>query len=450
LKKILSLAFLASVLSCGILPAQVVETPQPFDSAGRVLSLTPFAAARTGLGPPEWRISGDYVEARLYRNASGNYVIAVTRRDQSVERYDVTADDVIAIRAKVSGSPSQFAFRSQGRASSAFVRNQTLMGIGVYGPAMAYAIANEATGRGATYLLTAGATFFAATHLARRIQISPEMNSLGTHMGLRGGLIGLGTAHALDMSPDALAGGALIGSLGGTAAGLLLGSSWDPQEVVASEIGADLTAVTAWGLFFVVRGDGVLSEAARNREIVLLSGATVAGYVLGHRYGNIVSHNITVGDARTLWVTGALGVSAGSIAIAGRDPSDRATGLALTSGWVAGVLAGELLLARRFDLSENDASLLALGSGAGALIGLGVARLTDNEGETDSRTMTWTTLGGIGGLFLTHYLLAPPVDAGKLPAGTSARSSLQFNPVGLAMTAAKVPGSFPLLSVTFR
>ena len=46
--------------------AQVVETPQPFDSAGRLMAITPAIAARLQLGPPAWRVIGDFTEARLF------------------------------------------------------------------------------------------------------------------------------------------------------------------------------------------------------------------------------------------------------------------------------------------------------------------------------------------------------------------------------------------------
>ena len=46
--------------------AQVRERPVPFDSAGRVLAITPPLAARLGLASPAWPVTGDYLDARLY------------------------------------------------------------------------------------------------------------------------------------------------------------------------------------------------------------------------------------------------------------------------------------------------------------------------------------------------------------------------------------------------
>ena len=420
---------LLALLSSRALSAQVVETPQAFDSNGKVYSLTPSAAARIGLGPPEWPVFGDYVEARLYQTSAGANVIIVTRRDQSLERYQISLADINAIRTKVNALPPQFAFRSQGRASSAFVRNQTLMGLGVYGPALSLAVANEGTGRASTYLVAAGLTFFAASQLARQIQITPEMNSLSTHMGLRGALVGLGVTLGLKTSDDAVAAGALIGALGGTATGLAVGSNWDPQEVVASEIGSNVVALTTLGVINIGEADGDVSESTARSEILLLSGATIAGYVLGRSYGNSVSHNITQGDGATLWVTGALGVAAASITYAGRAVSYRSQALAVTAGYVGGVVAGELLLSRRFDLALSDATLLGLGSGAGGLIGLGIAELTDSSGETNARTMTFAG---------TRQCRRSVFDA--LPAGSTTRRRTRRRNRWRAIVAAVQPG----------
>jgi hypothetical protein len=433
-------------------PAQVTETPRPFDSRGRYSTVTPDMALRAGLGPPEWLVSGDYREALLYQLASGDYVIAVTRRDLTVERYQASAAHVGAIRAKVDALPPQFPLRSDGRSPSRFVRHQTFMGFLVYGPALGAAITDETTGFAATYLLTAGASFFAATNLAKHTQITPERYSLSTHMSVRGAFAAGALMYALDALQDASAAGVLAGGLGGTAAGLILGKHWPMQEVVASELGADFFGLASLGVAQIVRGDREESRFLTRGEAAVTVGMAISGYALGKAYGASAAHNITPGDGGALWVTAGLGAMAGSVAYAGRDVGRRTSATALTTGAILGVAAGELLLSRRFDLEPSDASLMGLGSGAGALIGLGVARLIDEDGVTDTRTMTFSTLGGMAGLVLTHFLLAPPLDGGRqsgvaIPGG--AASGLQFNPSGLALTAAGVPGKFPVLKLNF-
>lgn len=58
--------------------AQVTETPVPFDSSGRVQSITPPLASRLGLVPPSWPVEGVYVEVRLYQLGTG-FVLAAAR-----------------------------------------------------------------------------------------------------------------------------------------------------------------------------------------------------------------------------------------------------------------------------------------------------------------------------------------------------------------------------------
>src|SRR5688572_31449761 len=74
------------------LRAQVIERPEPFDSAGRLVAITPVIAARLQLQPPAWRITGDFRDARLYSLSGAGYVIVVARRNGSVERYLITAE----------------------------------------------------------------------------------------------------------------------------------------------------------------------------------------------------------------------------------------------------------------------------------------------------------------------------------------------------------------------
>src|SRR4051812_12952915 len=88
--------------------AQVVEVPEPFDSAGRVTVITPSAAARLQLSPPAWRITGDYAGARLFALGTEGYVIVVERRDGGIERYAITRPDREYLRAQTSKLPAGF------------------------------------------------------------------------------------------------------------------------------------------------------------------------------------------------------------------------------------------------------------------------------------------------------------------------------------------------------
>jgi hypothetical protein len=108
-----------------------------------------------------------------------------------VERYNLSAADRDAIRASVSLLPREM-LSPRNDARNAFIRNQTLLGLGVYGPAFAGAIGDNAGAATAGYLVVAGGTFFAASELSRRMFISRAQNDLSTNTGLNGALTGAG------------------------------------------------------------------------------------------------------------------------------------------------------------------------------------------------------------------------------------------------------------------
>jgi len=87
---------------CEVTHAQVVtESPAPFDSAGRIITITPPLAARIALSPDVWPVTGDYEEARLSSSSSGGYVLAVHRRGGTIERHSITPDAREALRSPV-------------------------------------------------------------------------------------------------------------------------------------------------------------------------------------------------------------------------------------------------------------------------------------------------------------------------------------------------------------
>lgn len=125
--------------------AQVVERPVAFDSAGRVIVMTPYIAQRAALRAPWWPVAGDFTEARLYA-VNDTYVLAVNRPSGVVERFNLSAADREAIRAIVSRLPSDV-IASRVNARNSFVRGQTLLGLTVYGPAFAGTIRHNGAGQ---------------------------------------------------------------------------------------------------------------------------------------------------------------------------------------------------------------------------------------------------------------------------------------------------------------
>src|SRR5881628_3827077 len=87
------LLFLSSIAA-----AQTVERPVPFDSARRVLAVSPAVAERLRLGPRVWSVAGEFREARLYAVEPGDgFVLVVQRSDGALVRYALSATERIAL-----------------------------------------------------------------------------------------------------------------------------------------------------------------------------------------------------------------------------------------------------------------------------------------------------------------------------------------------------------------
>ena len=447
------LAALLLALVPAALPAQVVERPEPFDSAGRLPAITPVVAARLGLRPPAWRITGDYRDARLYSLSGTGYVIVVTRPNTTVERYVISDADRAYLRERTRDLPSGIDAQisqglaeverlARGGAKNAFVRDQTILGLTVYAPSFAYAVTNEAAGRVATYLIAAGASFFGATTYAREYGVSPTQNRLATLGAVHVGAAGYGVTYALGASDDGQAAGIFVGSLAGTATGLYFGQGMTAPQIAGAAFGADAFGLAAAGL----NGGAGNFEQGEDRARVAAAtivGAAALGAPLGAAYPKLVRYNVTAGDISTLWFTGGLGALGATALVADSDPTDKEIMLALTGGFAVGAVAGDRLLVKRMDHTAGDAGLVGLGALAGALMGAGVSVLIDTDRSNDALIAGLATLGGVGGVAASEYYAAPRADAGRLAA------HFRFSPTGLAMAAARREGVYPILNVTF-
>ncbi len=427
------LAFL--VIAVTTVDAQVVERPIAFDSAGRVFVLTPETAARARLAPPAWRVTGAFDNARLFALGDGSFVLVVARPSGSLERYPLTSVDVADLQRRVASLPAARMPETDRAVRNAFIRNQTLLGLTVYAPSFALTVTNDDAGRLASYLLMSGVSYFGASTLARDMAITPAMNRLSTHAALHGGLGGLGVGEAFGMSNDGRAAAAFLGSVGGAAAGLVLGRGMTIAEAVASGFGADVAAGTALGLALAADADSRTASG-------MMVGAGLAGYPLGLFYSRHVPYNVTAGDVRALAVSGIVGALATSPFLAGSDYSESTIALSLTGGALAGLVVGDRLLVRRFDHNTAEGTLLALGAGAGGLMGAGVATLVKRD-SNGVLVGSLATAGAIAGMVISERLLLPNADARRLAGG------LSINTFGLALAAAGIPGEHALLRLTF-
>ncbi|HVE77703.1 MAG TPA: hypothetical protein VNA89_02520 [Gemmatimonadaceae bacterium] len=449
--------------------AQVVETPEPFDSAGRIVEITPSVAARLQLQPPAWRITGDYQGARLFTLGNEGYVIVVTRRSGVVERYSITGEDREYLRARTSSLPANLreqlereAGRQAGnlgeglrraartvnrQARNAFVRDQLILGLGVYGPSFALAISDNGAAQGAAYLLAAGTTFFGALEVTRQLDVTSAMHHLSTHGAVRGGGVGGLSAFALvdnetDADEDAIAAGVFIGSVAGTAAGLYFGQRMREGEAQAAGFGSDFVAAATLGAMLAADPSGEDKFLSRE-QAAAIAAAFLAGYPLGSVYARAAPYNVTAGDVYTLYIATALGVVAAVPFIIEGDPGDQTEALALIVGGAVGAVAGDRLLVRRLDHSRGDGWLVGLGAVAGGLMGAGLYTLANPDGDNDAIPWALMAAGGVAGIALAERYVEPDRDAGRTA------SRLRFNPAAVGLAAAGVRGAHPILSFTF-
>jgi hypothetical protein len=434
--------------------AQVIERPVTFDSAGLVTVMTPYLADRAALRPPWWPVSGEFAEARLFTVNDSTYVLAVTRRSGVVERYSLSGPDREAIRAVVSRLPRE-TIVARTDARNAFIRGQTLLGIGVYGPAFAGAIGNNNGSYSAAYLVVAGGSFFAASEISRRTFISRPQADLSTNMGFNGALAGWGIAYLLHAQDKAQYAGGFIGGVTGATIGVRVARNMTEADAVAAGFGSDIGAMIAFGAMEALRGsrdctfdqttfeETCTTRRLSNRsEVAVVLASGLIGYPIGLLYPRNAMYNVTAGDVQVLTPTALLGAGAG-ISLLNRNASYSHFALAATIGGVIGMMAGDRFLVQRYDHDRDDADRISLGTAAGALMGAGIAALGRSSRDNPHVVGGLAVGGGLAGLIVTERYLRPSRDAGR------PRFRVTFTPASIPLLAARAPGNHSLLNVRF-
>jgi hypothetical protein len=430
--------------------SQIVERPVPFDNTGRVMVMTPYIAERASLRAPWWPVAGDFNEARMFTTNDSTFVLAVVRKSGVVERYTISVADRDAIRAIVSRLPSDvIAARTDARNS--FVRNQTILGFLVYGPAFAGAMGDNEAGQVAGYLVVAGGSFFAASEISRRTLITRPQSDLAFNMGHNFALAGVATAYLLKGEGRAQSATALVGALFGTGLGLGVGKGMTEADAVGAGFGSDLGALIGAGVSAAVRGDGGRCVAALDSndicsadraQVATILASGVIGYPLGLLYPRNANYHVTPGDINTLWSGALVGAATGG-AFLHESPSRRAVATAITSGGVLGVILADRFLVQRADHGRTEATQLLFGTAAGWLMGLGVGSLGTNAHHHPQRLFAFGAAGSLAGIIATEYYLNPSPDAGR------PRIAISFSTAGLAAIAARTPGNHSVLNVRF-
>lgn len=322
---------------------------------------------------------------------------------------------------------------------TSFVRNQTLLGIGLYGPSFAATVTDAAVPAAAAYLVMAGGSFFAAAELSRDLQITDGMELLATRAPLRGGAIGAALQYAMTGKKD-YAAGVFFGSMLGTTGALTLGKRLGPGAAMASMFGADAAAVLAVSTMYALDSDTGHTRGRATAGAV----AAVAGMQLGAMYAAYAPYNVTAGDVQTLWITSLIGAAAAGTAVANGAPGTRISVFTFLGGGLAGLVAGDRLLVRRFDHSRSEGSLVSVAGVAGALMGGGVAVLVGSSARFNGATAALGAVGAAGGVVMAERWLGARPDAGR-----RLSQRLTFAPQSLALAVAGLPGTYSIVSYSF-
>jgi hypothetical protein len=368
-------------------------------------------------------------------------LLAAGAQQEPPRRLDFSGEDSVRRTPADTAAPTTREMRTR------FVRAQSILGLVAYGPAFATMVADDGVTAVAGYLVMAGGTFFAATELTRQIKITPARQFLSSRMAWRGAIDGLVLGNAADLRERSVGGLAWIGGIGGTAVGLTLARGLSEGEAVAMVVGHDVAYLSTLALGYVIdptEGDGEgLSTPARQVSSTLIGWG---GYALGRRYARRALHEVTAGDALLLWLGAGVGATTLGAFIAESDPSPQAVAGTVLVGSLAGIWGADRWLVRRYDHTTAEGSLVSLGGGAGALMGIGIGVLIAGEAERGaSLTLGLASAGAIGGILVTERYAQPAPDLGRrFDVGR-----VEFTPLGAVAAAAGVQGRHSILRITF-
>ena len=323
-----------------------------------------------------------------------------------------------------------------------FVRNQTILGVVLYGPAFAATVAKDPVPATAAYLVMAGGSFFAAAELSRDMEITEGMELLATRAPIRGAAIGMAMQYAFSGKNGHYGPGLFFGSILGTTAALTLGQRLTPGAAMASMFGADASAAVAMAAMYALDTNSSSSHA-RGRAGVG-AGAALAGMQLGAMYATYAKYTVTAGDVQTLWTTSLIGAAAAGSAVANGHPGARTTTLTLLGGALGGLVAGDRLLVRRYDHSRSEGQLVGAGAIGGALMGGGIAVLLGSGDRFNASTAALGALGAAGGVYMAERWMGVHPDGAR-----RLGQRVTFAPQSLAFAAARVPGTYSILSYSF-
>ncbi|MDB5033511.1 MAG: hypothetical protein JWQ98_752 [Chlorobi bacterium] len=419
------------------LTARAQETQVPIDSAGTIQRINPELESKIALFP-EYR---DFQEARLYRLTDSSFTLEISYGADGTsqrERRPLTAAQVAELRGRVTRAIAERApsagLNQEGRAR--LLAGTTIMGLGYYGFITSVAIQAESGETAvALYMLGSASSFFIPYLVTSKLNVTNAQANLSIYGGVAGALHGVLLYNLINGSnsnvySDGLFQGramaSLLGGITESVCGYIVAGSSKLPEGKVDVIALGGTAGLGLGeAMAYITGFDNTSESA---GMMLLGSA--AGFAAGNAMANM--QHYTPGDAYVLTASCAMSAYAlpAMFYLSGLDVSEsngKIHTLATIAGGAAGLVLGHYLV-KDHEFSTPHGQYIALGTGAGFALGLGVAYLISPRGGDGSIYVGSALVGGAGAFGLMYSLLQ---DGNRSRTGSS---NLRFDisPIGVA------------------
>lgn len=445
-----------AVISILLIPTttRAQEVLVPFDVQGRVFTITATDESKLHLFPDVI----DLIEARVWRTSDTSYVLEITSGSIAAPvrtRRPLTPVDYDALRTAYAAAVGSMVVTEEldqsGR--STLLWSTTIAGLVYYGTAMNFMLFGDDWGDdNATvalpYLLAGGGGYLLTSMLTSNATVTRGDASLAVSGLLQGPMHGWllsGLIMGDDVDMRFGFGASFLLGVGETVAGYYVARHANMSEGTADVIGTTSIygMLTAGSAALTVLGE-LDGDAAVNSR--LGTGLTLAGSAGGIIVGNMMatSQKYSAGDASVASLPPLLAVTLPmSIAATFLYDGDYQVVTGLTAISTAlGVWAGDRFVVNK-EFSDDQGTLIGLGTFGGALLGVGVGWLASAEEKMVG--LAW--LGAATGFGISYATLGRE-------AGVRARSMGEWqwniNPTAPLMASALGGISVPFISLSGR
>lgn len=335
-----------------------------------------------------------FESARVWRAADSTLALEVISRRGTMlvrERTPLAAADLELLQSEVAReiavAPPGATPTMEASGRPLFLAGMTIVGLALYswGTPVAFDLTDkEAVGVG---LVTAiGAGFAAPYFLSHYVPVTYGMANLSLHGATRGAFHGILLVEAIEggddasVSGDALAGGAVLGSMIEAAGGFVYAWKTKSSPGTARVIALGSDTGTLYGMGFAELFDGSNENFWDLEKKTAVDVGGLVGTGVGLVAGALAADHwsATWGDGEIVRMGGWVGASWG-IASANLDDKDSMLGLAMLGNTI-GLVASRRLVSGR-DFTPGQAVLVDTGTLAGAALGIGITYLSTEGAE---------------------------------------------------------------------